>query len=74
MPTAAGGKKLGCLFHVVDDPGEHDDLALAMPEKAQEILEKMQAAEKKWFNPDRGTPDKRACAVAQETGFWGPFA
>lgn len=72
--TASGGKKLGCLFNVVEDPGEHNDLALTMPEKAQEILNKMIEAEEKWFNPDRGTPDTRACTVAEKTGFWGPFA
>ena len=71
--TAAGGTKLGCLFNVLADPGEHEDLALAMPDKAREILAKMEAAETGWFNPFRGEPDHRACAVAKKSGFWGPF-
>lgn len=71
--TASGGRKLGCLFNVVEDPGEHMDLALTMPQKAREILDKMLEAEKLWFNPDRGPPDNRACEAAEKTGFWGPF-
>ena len=69
--TATG--KVGCLFDVVQDPGGHDDLALAMPEKARELLAKMEAAQQTWFDPFRGTPDAAACEVAARTGFWGPF-
>ena len=66
-------KKTGCLFDVLADPGEHEDLALIMPAKAQEIYAKMLAAEEHWFDPDRGEPDPRACEVAAKTGFWQPF-
>ena len=65
--------KLGCLFNVRDDPGEHNDLALAQPALAAQLRARMQAAEATWFNPDRGEPDQRACHVAERTGFWGPF-
>eukprot|EP00937_MAST-01D_sp_MAST-1D-sp2_P002290 g2290.t1 len=71
--ATAGAKKVGCLFDVLQDPGEHVDLALTMPDKAAEIYNKMLAAERHWFDPDRGTADPRACARARETGFWGPF-
>jgi len=47
--------------------------ALSQPAVAQDILERMMAAQKGWFNPDRGDPDPRACAVAETTGFWAPF-
>jgi arylsulfatase A-like enzyme len=57
-------EKVGYLFDVLEDPGEHHDLALQMP-----VL----AAEEHWFNPDRGEPDPRACEVAKRTGFWQPF-
>jgi hypothetical protein len=56
------------------DPGEHNDLALSMPQKAQQILARMDTAEKAWYNPNRGELDHRACSVAAETGYWGPFA
>lgn len=65
--------KVGCLFDVLADPTEHHDLARAMPDKAEEILAKMQQAEHHWFNPDRGQPDPRACTVARETGFYQPY-
>jgi len=65
--------KVGCLFDVLADPSEQHDLALEMPQKANSILHKMQVAELKWFNPNRGEPDARACEVAKRTGFWQPF-
>lgn len=65
--------KLGCLFNVVDDPGEHDDLALSQPALAADLLERLENATAGWFNPYRGEPDRKACSVARATGFWGPF-
>ena len=65
--------KVGCLFDVLADPEERHDLALQMPTKALELRRKMEAAERLWFNPDRGEPDPRACEVARKTGFWQPF-
>ena len=71
--TATG--KIGCLFNVVDDPGEHVDLALTPKGRqiAQDIRRRMDIAQLEWFNPDRGQPDSRACSVGRHTGFWGPF-
>ena len=71
--TDASRGKPCCLFDVIDDPGEHHDLALEMPGKAQELADRLHAAERHWFNPDRGDPDPRACRVAAETGFVQPF-
>ena len=61
------------IFKYLQDPGEHIDLALAQPVLARLIYEKLENATRGWFDPDRGVPDQRACAVAQSTGFWGPF-
>eukprot|EP01052_Picozoa_sp_SAG31_P026846 SAG31_NODE_2464_length_5655_cov_2.777898_5_plen_265_part_00 len=72
--TATG--KIGCLFDVRADPGEHNDLAMLPTHQAiaEDIYRRMQAAEQHWFNPDRGEPDSRACAQAKANGgFWGPF-
>eukprot|EP01060_Flectonema_neradi_P015829 TRINITY_DN22473_c0_g1_i1.p1 TRINITY_DN22473_c0_g1~~TRINITY_DN22473_c0_g1_i1.p1 ORF type:complete len:537 (+),score=95.68 TRINITY_DN22473_c0_g1_i1:45-1613(+) len=66
--------KPGCLFDILADPNEHEDLATKMPEKAREIYAKMLAAEKEWFNPNRGkADDPRACAIAQSSGYWQPY-
>ena len=65
--------KTGCLFDVLADPGEHVDLALTMPDKAQGIYAKMLAAEEQWFDPNRGAPDPLACQVARASGYWQPF-
>lgn len=70
---SARGAKKGCLFDVLADPGEHEDLALSMPEKAAEIYAKMLDAERHWFNPDRGEPSPLACEIANATGYWQPF-
>ena len=48
LDCTARTEKLGCLFDIIDDPGEHRDLALSMPQKAQEIYSKMKAAELQW--------------------------
>lgn len=65
--------KIGCLFNVLEDPGEHHDLALSQPGIAKDILGRMMKAQHGWYNPDRGNPDPRACEVAETTGFWAPF-
>jgi len=71
--TAEENRKLGCLFDVINDPEERHDLALEMPDKVEEIYNKMMDAQKNWFNPDRGTPDPKACKVARKSGFWQPW-
>eukprot|EP01063_Lacrimia_lanifica_P015644 TRINITY_DN22333_c0_g1_i1.p1 TRINITY_DN22333_c0_g1~~TRINITY_DN22333_c0_g1_i1.p1 ORF type:complete len:539 (+),score=165.43 TRINITY_DN22333_c0_g1_i1:33-1649(+) len=71
--TCTTAAKVGCLFDVVADPSETTDLAETLPAKAEEIWQKMLAAERRWFNPDRGEPDPRACARAAATGYWQPY-
>jgi len=65
--------KVGCLFDILADPGEHHDLALEMPDKANEILAKMKQAENTWFNPDRGSVNPGGCVIAKKTGFYQPW-
>ncbi|KAH8063823.1 sulfuric ester hydrolase [Aureococcus anophagefferens] len=61
----------GCLFDVVADPEERRDLAAAMPDTVAELRARLERAA--FYDPDRGDPDPRACAVAAATGCWGPF-
>merc|ERR1719464_1361710 len=65
--------KVGCLFDILADPGEHHDLALEMPDKAKEILAKMKKAENTWFNPNRGHVNPGGCVIADKTGFYQPW-
>jgi len=68
--------KIGCLFNVLDDPSERDDLAMTVTHRpiAEDILRRMQEAETHWFNPDRGLPLDQACVQARRnSGWWGPF-
>lgn len=61
----------GCLFDVVSDPSERFDLAATMPDLARELYAALRAVE--FYDPDRGAPDPRACEVASDSGYWGPF-
>ena len=65
----------GCLFNIVQDPEERNNLAESMPAKLKEmqgIFEKVNAT---YFNPNRGKVDPVACETAfnKYGGFWGPF-
>ena len=71
--TVPSRGKLGCLFNIVQDPEERNDLALTMPDKAAEMMGRLKAAQANWFNPDRGQPDQAGCDIAKATGFWQPF-
>ena len=75
--TPAVGKG-GCLFNVLNDPTEHDELDVTTPENAK-IVEELFAAldeiDATTFTPQRGTVSPTACkaALKQYRGFWGPF-
>ena len=76
MPSFACSvpNKIGCLFNVVEDPTEHRDLALEMPDKAKELLGKLIAVSRTQFRPDRGSGDQRACEQLKKNGnFFGPW-
>jgi arylsulfatase I/J len=67
--------KKACLFNVMEDPTEHHDLALKMPELVDTMLARMQELQKTVYDPMRGQAEVRdACAaVVRNGGFWGPW-
>ena len=69
------GKHRGCLYDIINDPGEHKNLASQMPHKLKEMREKLREYQATHFNPDRGDKSPAACEAALNKygGFWGPF-
>ena len=65
----------GCLYNIMDDPGEHNNLASKMPDKLKEMQDKLSKYQATHFNPDRGERDPAACEAALNKygGFWGPY-
>ncbi len=72
-PGAASGKH-GCLFDVINDPNQHNDLAEARPAEALALYARLRELNDTAFRPDRGSFDASACtAYAKNGGFYGPF-
>ena len=72
-PGAPSGKQ-GCLFDVIRDPNQIEDLAEAQPEAARRLFARLQEINATAFQPDRGVFDKSACdAYVKLGGFYGPF-
>jgi arylsulfatase B len=68
---------LGCLYNVVEDPGERVELSNAEPAlKAALLARLLFLINTTAFAPNRGVVDPRACqvGVAKYKGVWGPFA
>jgi len=65
----------GCLYDIVQDPGEHVSLAKQKPELFKRMLASIAEMQKGVFSPDRGRVDPAAChhALRNYGGFWGPF-
>lgn len=64
----------GCLFNVLSDPGESNNLASEMPELFYELLARMDEVQETVYSPKRGHKDSAACEVASQNGYyWGPF-
>ena len=64
----------GCLFNVLDDPGEYNNLASTMPELFNEMLVRINELQTTVYSPVRGDVDPLACEQAIENGmYWGPF-
>jgi arylsulfatase I/J len=75
-PDAAGAARgPGCLFNVLVDPHETNDLAAAYPHIVAELRARIREAQATVYNPDRGPPDHRLfCKQAVDNGgFIGPF-
>jgi len=65
----------GCLFNIIEDPTEHNEISAKFPEVVASLKTRMAAIEKTVFKPDRGTVDPQACQAALNTykGYWGPW-
>ena len=74
VPTKPPTGKGGCLFNVLTDPTEHDDVAADHPDIVAAMYARILEIQNTTFSPKRGTDDGAACAAAQKYGgFWGPF-
>merc|ERR1712217_98415 len=67
--------KTGCLYNIIEDPGEHQNLATQKPKIFNGMIERIAEINKGFFDPDRGHDDPNACklAMGRYGGFWGPF-
>jgi arylsulfatase I/J len=70
----------GCLFDVVTDSSEYHDLAadaahnVTIASVMANLKIKLELANQKLFQPNRGKFDHRACDAAGRNGwYWGPF-
>ena len=75
IPSSPPVGKGGCLFNILTDPTEHDDVADANPSIVAELYSRIEAIQATAFTPNRGSDDGTACkaAMGQWKGFWGPF-
>ena len=65
-----------CLFNVLDDPTEHNELSAQHPDIVASMAARLQELAKTVFAPDRGKEDTtNACHAGDVTwgGFVGPF-
>lgn len=64
-----------CLFNVLTDPTEHENLAEAHPDIVTEMASRLAELQQSVFSPMRGTPSPLACTASSEkwAGFVGPF-
>jgi len=67
--------KGGCLFNVLTDPTEHNDVAADHPDIVAAMYARILALQTTAFSPNRGSNDGSACRAALETWQqrWGPF-
>eukprot|EP01064_Diplonema_japonicum_P010618 TRINITY_DN1785_c0_g1_i1.p1 TRINITY_DN1785_c0_g1~~TRINITY_DN1785_c0_g1_i1.p1 ORF type:complete len:532 (+),score=127.75 TRINITY_DN1785_c0_g1_i1:635-2230(+) len=64
----------GCLYNIIEDPNETNNLALTNGNKLQELTSKLADLNKGNYNPNRGQGDPRACQQAiKYGGFYGPW-
>ena len=67
--------KHGCLFNIKEDPYEMNNLAPSMPDLFNEMLKRIEEAQKIVYSPYRGKKDARACNIAKDKyeNHWGVF-
>ena len=64
----------GCLFNVLTDPSESNNLAQDMPELFNELLKRLDEIRDTVYSPIRGHKNSAACDQAEHNGYyWGPF-
>ena len=65
----------GCLYNIMDDPEERNDLANSEIKILKDMQKKLSDYQATLFNPNRGKESPEACAAAlgKYEGFWGPF-
>lgn len=64
----------GCLFNVVTDPNEEEDLVAKMPDLVTKLKTRLAEVRQTVYAPDRGDIDQKACDQIQiNRGFWGPW-
>jgi arylsulfatase I/J len=69
--------KAGCLFDIVNDPSEKNDLAAKRPDILSKMTSKLSELNKGLFNPNRGEVDAKsmeACNMLQRGGYYTAFA
>ena len=75
-PDATGAAKgPGCLWNILSDPHETNDVAAVFPHIVAELRSRMAEAQATVYSPTRGPPDHHLfCKQAIENGgFIGPF-
>jgi len=65
----------GCLFDIIADPTEHENIIAKHPDIFQRLVARAAELQKEVFSPERGQDDPEACklAMGKYGGFWGPF-
>ena len=64
-----------CLFNVLDDPTEHNNIAAAHPDIVAKMAARIKELQAGVFSPRRGNPSPKACEATRTLwhGFVGPF-
>jgi len=65
----------GCLFNIVDDPTEHNDVSAQYPNIVSQLQARIKYYQGTVFNADRGEVDPTVCNYADTVykGFFGPW-
>lgn len=69
----------GCLFDLVSDPAEYEDVAPANSAVRSRLMNVLLEVNKTVYSPNRGKQNPLACEVADgrykhnSGAFWGPF-
>ena len=65
----------GCLFDIIKDPEERQNLAQSMPGVLKDMQQKFETMVNSMFSPNRGLSSPLACESVRDRyhGYWGPF-